>query len=75
MAPTTGRPHTASPCEVKRVPILYDKRPPRQQPLRLLTSRLPMTLQCPTWLGRMGAFSHSARTARAQRQLLRCLPR
>ena len=23
----------------------------------------------------LGAFSHSARTARAQRQLLRCLPR
>ena len=28
MAPTAGRPHAASPCEVRRVPILYDKRLP-----------------------------------------------
>ena len=25
LAPTTGRPHTASPCEVRRVPILYER--------------------------------------------------
>ena len=62
MAPTTGQPLTASPCEVKRAPILHDKRLPPQQQLRLLTSRLPMTLHCPTWLehslGQLHAVQH-----------------
>ena len=40
-------------------PILYDKRPPPQQPLRLLTSRLPMTLQCPAWLRRSLSRLHA----------------
>ena len=44
------------------MPILYDKRLPPQQQLCLLTSRLPMTFHCPTWLGhslsRLHAVQH-----------------
>ena len=36
--------------QVRRGPILCDKRRPPQQPLRLFTRRLLMTLNCPTWL-------------------------
>ena len=51
VAPTTGWSLTTGPREVRMVPVLCDKRLPPQQPLNLFTRRLPMTLNCPTWLG------------------------
>ena len=54
--------HTWLPPRARFSPILYDKRLPSQQRSRLLTSRLPMTLHCLTWLGhslsRLHAIHH-----------------
>ena len=60
MAPTTGQPLTASPCEVRRAPILYDKRLPPQKQLRLLSPAHdpPFPTQLGHSLGQLHAVQH-----------------
>ena len=75
MAPTTGWPLTNGPGEVRRVPVLHDKRPPSQQPLCLFMRRLPMTPNCSTRLGHSLGQLHAVKDSVVHLKWVRDHPR